>query len=459
MGQTLPGKCIFILKDKASEGSHMGEGVPGILGMNIISELKELLLPVEGTRRINYHGHPEKNTVLSRYAVVSSDFKLFIRRYVVLMELCVLMVVRPLSLRVESVEIISPNRCYSLQAFPRSLSDLAHGVVSKCVTGCFAGPTLYMNPLNQTVGSAFILLAFPVTSELQIFLFVVLLLLYSLTLVGNVLIISVIWFHHRLHTAMYFFLSNLSFLDILFTSVISPTMLVSLLSDRKTISITACLAQTFFFIFLCTVEFVLLKVMSFKRYVAIFKPLCYTVIMNGRVCSRLLLSCWMVASLSMLGPTIVYTRLPFCSQELDHLFGLINPLRKASCVDTSYLKMLDFILSSIVSWSSLTLTIESYTHIIATLLRIPSVQGPKKAFSTCVSHLTVVTLAYESSIFLHVRPQHNQSLASEKGASLLTEVVIPLLNPFIYSLRNDRVKEVLRDAIVRLMGCSKKVSP
>ncbi|CAM2095127.1 unnamed protein product [Caretta caretta] len=164
----------------------------------------------------------------------------------------------------------------------------------------------------------------------------------------------------------------------------------------------------------------------------------------------------MVASLSMLGPTIVYTRLPFCSQELDHLFGLINPLRKASCVDTSYLKMLDFILSSIVSWSSLTLTIESYTHIIATLLRIPSVQGPKKAFSTCVSHLTVVTLAYESSIFLHVRPQHNQSLASEKGASLLTEVVIPLLNPFIYSLRNDRVKEVLRDAIVRLMGCSKK---
>ncbi|XP_037732986.1 LOW QUALITY PROTEIN: olfactory receptor 6M1-like [Chelonia mydas] len=316
-----------------------------------------------------------------------------------------------------------------------------------------------MNPLNQTVGLAFILLAFPVTSELQIFLFVVLLLLFLLTLVGNMLIISVIWFHYRLHTAMYFFLSNLSFLDILFTSVISPTMLVSLLSERKTISITACLAQTFFFILLSTVEFVLLKVMSFKRYVAIFKPLCYTVIMNGRVCSRLLLSCWMVASLSMLGPTIVYTRLPFCSQELDHLFGLINPLRKAACVDTSYLEMLDFVLSSIVSRSSLTLTIVSYAHIIATILRIPSVQGRKKAFSTCVSHLIVVTLAYGSSVFVHVRPQHNQSLDSEKGASLLTEVVIPLLNPFIYSLRNNRVKEVLRDAVVRLMGCSKKVSP
>lgn len=181
--------------------------------------------------------------------------------------------------------------------------------------------------------------------------------------------------------------------------------------------------------------------------------------MNGRVCSRLLLSCWMVASLSMLGPTIVYTRLPFCSQELDHLFGLINPLRKAACVDTSYLEMLDFVLSSIVSRSSLTLTIVSYAHIIATILRIPSVQGRKKAFSTCVSHLIVVTLAYGSSVFVHVRSQHNQSLASEKGASLLTEVVIPLLNPFIYSLRNNRVKEVLRDAVVRLMGCSKKVSP
>uniref|UniRef100_A0A674JJM8 G-protein coupled receptors family 1 profile domain-containing protein n=1 Tax=Terrapene triunguis TaxID=2587831 RepID=A0A674JJM8_9SAUR len=194
-----------------------------------------------------------------------------------------------------------------------------------------------MDLLNQIVGTEFILLAFPVIPQLRIFLFVVLLLIYLLTLMGNVLIISIIRLHHHLHTAMYFFLSNLSFLDILFTSVISPTMPISLFAERKTISITACLGQTFFSIFLGTVQFILLAVM----------------------------------------------------------------------------------------------------------------QGWLQGF---------VTITYGSSIFVYVRPQHSQSMAYEKAASLLTVVVIPLFNPFIYSLGNDRVKDVLRDAVVRLMGYSKKVS-
>ncbi|KYO17645.1 olfactory receptor 6M1 [Alligator mississippiensis] len=311
--------------------------------------------------------------------------------------------------------------------------------------------------LNQTLVTEFILMAFPVSQQMQIFLFLVLLSIYLLTLAGNTVIISIIWLDHRLQTPMYFFLSNLSFLDILFTSVISPKMLVSLLLERKTVSVTACLSQTFFSIFLGTTEFILLAVMSFDRYVAICNPLRYTVIMNGRVCFLLVLSCWLAASISMLGPTIVYTRLPFCGQELDHFFCDITPLLKAACVDTSYLEMLDFVLSSLVLLSSLTFTIVSYTYIIATILRIPSVQRRQKAFSTCASHITVVTIAYGSSIFVYVRPKHSNALAYDKAASLLTTVVTPLLNPFIYSLRNDKVKEVLTDVGAKLMGSSKKV--
>uniref|UniRef100_A0A8D0L793 Olfactory receptor n=1 Tax=Sphenodon punctatus TaxID=8508 RepID=A0A8D0L793_SPHPU len=303
---------------------------------------------------------------------------------------------------------------------------------------------------NKTQVNQFVLLAFPVTPEMQIFLFIILLLIYLFTLIENIVIIAMIWNDHRLQSPMYFFLSNLSILDILFTSVISPKMLVGLLSQRKTISVVACLTQTFFSIFLATVEFILLAVMSFDRYVAICNPLRYSVIMNSRVCARLVLGCWLAASISMLGPTIVCTRFPFCGEELDHFFCDIAPILKAACVDTHYLEILDFVLSFVILLSSLSLTIVSYTYIITTILRIPSTQGRKKAFYTCVSHITVVTISYGSSIFVYIRPEHGNSMAYDKAASLLTTVVTPLLNPFIYSLRNDKMKEVLRDVIVRV---------
>uniref|UniRef100_A0A8D0GVM7 Olfactory receptor n=1 Tax=Sphenodon punctatus TaxID=8508 RepID=A0A8D0GVM7_SPHPU len=304
---------------------------------------------------------------------------------------------------------------------------------------------------NKTQVNQFVFLAFPITPEMQIFLFIMLLQIYLLTLTGNIIITAIIWIDHRLQSPMYFFLSNLSILDILFTSVISPKMLVSLISQRKTISAVACITQTFFSIFLGTVEFILLAVMSFDRYVAICNPLRYSLIMNSRVCARLVFGCWLVAAIFMLGPTIVCTSLPFCKQELDHFFCDITPLLKAaSCVDTHYLEILDFVLSFVILLSSLSLTIVSYTYIITTILRIPSTQGRKKAFSTCVSHITVVTISYGSSIFVYVRPEHSNSMAYDKAASLLTTVVTPLLNPFIYSLRNDKMKEVLRDVIVRV---------
>ncbi|XP_056681856.1 olfactory receptor 6M1 [Monodelphis domestica] len=305
---------------------------------------------------------------------------------------------------------------------------------------------------NQSMVTEFVLVSFPVLQELQTFLFVVLLLTYMLTIAGNIVIISLIWTDYRLHTPMYFFLSNLSFLDILFTTVIAPKLLSCLLNDRKTISFAGCITQTYFYFFLGTVEFILLAVMSFDRYVAICNPLRYTIIMNSRVCLLLVLGCWVGAFLSVLCPTIVVSRLPYCNKEISHFFCDIAPLLQVACIDTHLIEIINFLLSSMVVLSSLVLTIVSYSYIISTILRIPSAQGRQKAFSTCVSHITVVSIAYGSSIFMYVRPNQSYSLDFDKVTAVFTTVVTPLLNPFIYSLRNEKVKEVLREAISKIIS-------
>uniref|UniRef100_A0A8D1BPI5 G-protein coupled receptors family 1 profile domain-containing protein n=1 Tax=Sus scrofa TaxID=9823 RepID=A0A8D1BPI5_PIG len=280
-----------------------------------------------------------------------------------------------------------------------------------------------MEVQNQTTVTEFILTAFPALHKLQVFLFAVLLVTYMLTLTGNGVIISLIWADNRLQTPMYFFLSNL-----------------------KTISLAGCITQTYFFFFLGTVEFILLVVMSFDRYVAICNPLRYTIIMNSRVCLLLVLGCWVGAFLSVLCPVILLSRLPFCSEEINHFFCDIAPLLQAACINTHFLEMISFLLSSLVLLTSLVLTTVSYTYIISTILRIPSAQGRQKAFSTCASHITVVSIAYGSNIFMYVRPSQSHSLEFDKVTAVLTIMGTPLLNPFIYSLRNEKVKEVLRDA-------------
>ncbi|CAN0321627.1 unnamed protein product [Rangifer tarandus platyrhynchus] len=309
-----------------------------------------------------------------------------------------------------------------------------------------------MDVQNQTTVTEFILTTFPALQKLQIFLFVVLLFTYILTLTGNGVIISLIWTDNRLQTPMYFFLSNLSFLDILFTSSVTPKLLSFLLKDRKTISLAGCISQTYFFFFLGTVEFILLVVMSFDRYVAICNPLRYTVIMNSRVCLPLVLGCWVGAFLSVLCPVILLSRLPFCQKEINHFFCDIAPLLQAACIDTRLLEMISFLLSSLILLTSLVITTVSYTYIISTILRIPSAQGRQKAFSTCASHITVVSIAYGSNIFMYVRPSQSHSLEFDKVTAILTIMGTPLLNPFIYSLRNEKVKEVLRDAINKILS-------
>ncbi|XP_055439468.1 olfactory receptor 6M1-like [Bubalus kerabau] len=309
-----------------------------------------------------------------------------------------------------------------------------------------------MNVQNQTAVTEFILTAFPALQKLQIFLFVALLFTYMLTLTGNGVIISLIWADNRLQSPMYFFLSNLSFLDILFTSSVTPKLLSFLLKDRKTISLAGCISQTYFFFFLGTVEFILLVVMSFDRYVAICNPLHYTIIMNSRACLLLVLGCWVGAFLSVLCPVILLSRLPFCHKEINHFFCDIAPLLQVACIDTHFLEMISFLLSSLILLTSLLITTISYTYIISTILRIPSAQGRQKAFSTCASHITVVSIAYGSNIFMYVRPSQSHSLEFDKVTAVLTIMVTPLLNPFIYSLRNKKVKEVLRDAVNKIVS-------
>ncbi|XP_057605465.1 olfactory receptor 6M1-like [Hippopotamus amphibius kiboko] len=304
---------------------------------------------------------------------------------------------------------------------------------------------------NQTVVTEFTLVSFPTVQELQILLFVVLLLIYTLTITGNIVIISLIWTDNHLQTPMYFFLSNLSFLDILFTTTIAPKLLVCLLEEKKTISFAGCIIQTYFYFFLGTVEFILLAVMSFDRYVAICNPLRYTIIMNSRVCLLLVLGCWLGAFLSVLCPTIIVSRLPFCYKEISHFFCDIAPLLQVACTDTHFLEMINFLLSCLILLTSLVLTTVSYTYIISTILRIPSAQGRQRAFSTCASHITVVSMAYGSNIFVYARPSQNHSLDLDKIAAVLITIVTPLLNPFIYSLRNEKVKEVLRKSIIRIV--------
>lgn len=300
---------------------------------------------------------------------------------------------------------------------------------------------------NQSSGvTEFILAGFPNLNNTKAELFSVFLLVYLLTLTGNVLI-GVVGADTRLQTPMYFFLGNLSCLEILFTSVIIPKMLSNFLSRQHTISFAACTTQFYFYFFLGASEFLLLAVMSVDRYLAICRPLHYPLLMNGTVCSWVALACWMGGLFPVLGSAVAVALLPFCEQDgvVQHFFCDSGPLLRLACTNTKKLEETDFVLASLVIVSSLMITAVSYGHIVLAVLRIPSVSGRQKAFSTCTSHLMVVTLFYGSAIFLYVRLSQSGSVDTNWAATVVTTFVTPPLNPFIYALRNKRVKEALKD--------------
>ncbi|XP_029435527.1 olfactory receptor 6M1-like [Rhinatrema bivittatum] len=308
---------------------------------------------------------------------------------------------------------------------------------------------------NKSKVTEFILqgFGFTVNSGLRMLSFMALLLIYLLTLTGNSLIIALVYIDSHLHTPMYFFLSNLSFMEIWLTTCIVPRMLLDTLSETKSISIAACFAQGYFYFIIGTAEFILLAVMSYDRYVAICRPLHYETIMSGRVCLWLVLICWGGSFLLITFPAIFFMQLSFCGPNtMDHFFCETAPLMEIACSDIQTLKMVIFILSSFLLLSSLFITLFSYICIISTILRMPSTGRSQKAFSTCASHLTVVILSCGSSIFMYVIP-HNNSIGLNKMVAVLNIIVTPFLNPFIYTIRNDKVKQIMKDTIDKKLRC------
>ncbi|XP_015275291.1 PREDICTED: olfactory receptor 6M1-like [Gekko japonicus] len=304
---------------------------------------------------------------------------------------------------------------------------------------------------NQSLGrvvTEFILLGFPQVRVLEVSVFAVCSVIFTFTILGNLIIISVVVTDPRLHTPMYFFLGNLSVLEIFFTSAIIPKMLANLLAKRKTISFSGCIAQCHFYFFLGSTELLLLAVMSIDRYVAICNPLRYVAIMNTRVCISLVLGCWLGGFVHILWPTVVISQLPYCGPNvINHFFCDSTPLLKLSCSDTRLIELVDVVLASVMLVGTLVVITVSYMYIISTVLKIPSATGRRKAFSTCASHATVVTIYYGSSIFMYAQPAQSSALEFNKVVAVLTAVVTPFLNPLIYSLRNEKVKEALKEMV------------
>ncbi|XP_030395544.1 olfactory receptor 11A1-like [Gopherus evgoodei] len=301
---------------------------------------------------------------------------------------------------------------------------------------------------NQTYVTEFNLLGFGNLSELQILLFLLFLVIYIVTVGGNILIMVLVVVDQNLHTPMYFFLGNLSCLETCYSSTILPRMLASLLTEDRTISVSGCITQFYFFGVLAASECYLLSMMSYDQYLAICKPLHYTVLMRGRICLQLAAVSWMGGFMAMTIVTCLMSQLHFCGpNEIDHFLCDFTPVIKLSCSDTSLITLVTFILSSIDTLPPFLLTVTSYAFIISTILRIPSTTQRRKAFSTCSSHLIVVTIFYGTLMIVYMLPDTETLRELNKVFSLFYTVLTPMVNPLIYSLRNKEVQCALRKLI------------
>ncbi|XP_068254029.1 olfactory receptor 5AS1-like [Nyctibius grandis] len=303
---------------------------------------------------------------------------------------------------------------------------------------------------NCTALTEFILLGFTDRPEVEVPLFGLFLLIYAATLVGNVGLIVLVQVNACIHTPMYYFLSNLSFLDLSCSSAIAPKMLVNLLAQQKTISLTGCATQMFLFAAFTDAECLILAAMAYDRYVAVCHPLLYTVAMSHRVCTSMVAGAFLSGGLTSLVHTSFTFTLSFCgSNVINHFFCDIPPLLAISCSDTHINEVLLFTLCGFIQTSTLLTIVVSYACILSTILRIRVADGRHKAFYTCTSHLTAVGLFYGSLLFAYLRPSSSYSLDTDKVISAFYTVVFPMLNPLIYSLRNREVKDALRRTVER----------
>ncbi|XP_072488797.1 olfactory receptor-like protein DTMT [Notamacropus eugenii] len=298
---------------------------------------------------------------------------------------------------------------------------------------------------NQTIISEFLLLGLPIQPEMKAPFYALFLAMYLTTVLGNMLIILLIHVDSHLHTPMYLFLSNLSFSDMCFSSVTIPKLLVNMQSKKPAIPYPGCLAQMYFFLCFGDLASFLLVAMAYDRYVAICHPLHYTVIMSPKLCSSLVLLSWVLTAFHALLHTLLMSRLSFCANNIiPHFFCDMSALLKLACSDTQTNELVIFVMGGLLLVVPFLIIITSYAHILFSILRVPSVRGIHKAFSTCGSHLTVVSLFYGTVIGLYLCPSANNSTIKETVMSIMYTGVTPMLNPFIYSLRNQDMKEAFK---------------
>ncbi|XP_045236287.2 olfactory receptor 7A17-like [Macaca fascicularis] len=301
-----------------------------------------------------------------------------------------------------------------------------------------------MKAKNDTQISEFLLLGLSEEPELQPFLFGLFLSMYLVTMLGNLLIILATISDSHLHTPMYFFLSNLSFVDVCFVSTTVPKMLVNIQTQNKVITYAGCISQMCFFIFFAGLDIFMLTVMAYDRFVAICHPLHYTVTMNPRLCGLLVLASWIVSALNSSLQSLMVLYLSFCADlEIPHFFCELNQVIHLTCSDTFLNDMAMYLAAVLLGGGCLIGILYSYSKIVSSIHAISSVQGKYKAFSTCASHLSVVSLFYCTILGVYLSSAATHNSHSSAAVSVMYTVVTPMLNPFIYSLRNKDIKGAL----------------
>ncbi|XP_032251827.1 olfactory receptor 7D4-like [Phoca vitulina] len=307
---------------------------------------------------------------------------------------------------------------------------------------------------NQTEVSVFLLLGLSDDPELQPLLFSLFLSMYLITVLGNLLVILVILSDSHLHTPMYFFLSNLSFVDICFTSTTIPKMLLNIQAHSKDISYIGCITQVYFFTVFAGMDDFLLTVMAYDRFVAICHPLHYTVIMNPHLCVLLVLICWLTIFWVSLIHILLVGQLTFCpGTELPHFFCELAQILKVACSDTLVNNICSYVAAVLLCMFPLIGILFSYSQIVSSLMTMSSSEGKYKAFSTCGSHLSMVSLFYGTSLGVYLTSAVTHSSQRSSVASVMYTVVTPMLIPFIYSLRNKDVKGALQRLLSRVVSC------
>uniref|UniRef100_A0A452RHK7 Olfactory receptor n=2 Tax=Ursus TaxID=9639 RepID=A0A452RHK7_URSAM len=313
-----------------------------------------------------------------------------------------------------------------------------------------------LRPMNKSATyirtvTEFVLLGFPGCWEIQIFLFSLFLVVYALTLLGNGTIICAVRWDPRLHTPMYFLLGNLAFLEIWYASSTVPNMLANILSKTKAISFSGCFLQFYFFFSLGTTECLFLAVMAYDRYLAICHPLHYPTIMTGKRCRILVSLCWLAGFLGYPIPIVFISQLPFCGANIiDHFLCDMDPLMALSCAPAPITEFIFYTQSSLVLSFTVMYILRSYILLLRTVFQVPSAAGRRKAFSTCGSHLAVVSLFYGTVMVMYVSPTYGIPTWMQKILTLVYSVMTPLFNPLIYSLRNKDMKLALRNILFRM---------